>query len=113
MDHIGLHYIVDLIDATRLDDIEHIENTLKKCVEASKATLLHIHLHHFNESNGVSGVAILAESHITIHTWPERNYAAADIFMCGGTEPKKALDVLVDSFSPGETIISIHPRGVL
>ncbi len=110
--YIGLHYIVDLIDAIHLDDIEYIENTLRKCVEVSKATLLDIHLHHFNENNGVTGVAILAESHITIHTWPERNYAAADIFMCGDTNPKKALDVLIESFSPSETIVSIHPRGL-
>lgn len=109
--YIGFHYIIDLIDANRLDDIEHIENTLRKCVEVSGATLLHIHLHHFNKSNGVSGVAILAESHITIHTWPEYNYAAADIFMCGDTDPKKALDVLINSFS-GEAIVSIHPRGL-
>lgn len=112
MDCIGIHYIVDLIDAIRLDDIEHIENTLRKCVEVSGATLLHIHLHHFNENNGVSGVAVLAESHITIHTWPERKYAAVDIFMCGGdTKPEKTLNVLNDSFSPGEMRVDKYPRG--
>lgn len=113
MDYIGLHYIIDLIDATHLDDLEYIENTLRKCVEVSKATLLHIHLHHFNENNGVSGVAVLAESHISIHTWPERGYAAIDIFMCGDTEPEKALDVLIDSFSPGEIRVDKYPRGQL
>lgn len=113
MDYIGIHYIVDFIDATHLDDLEYIENAFRKCIEVSGATLLHIHLHHFNDNNGVSGVAILAESHISIHTWPERGYAAVDIFMCGDTEPKKALDVLFDSFSPKEMIVNTHLRGQL
>src|SRR5262245_36856448 len=73
----GAHLIIDLYGATRLDDIEHIETTLRRCVEAASATLLHIHLHRF-EPNGVSGVAVLAESHISIHTWPEAGYAALD-----------------------------------
>src|SRR6202161_4634550 len=65
----GAHLIVDLHGAKRLDDIDHIEATLRRCVDAARATLLHIHLHHFQPS-GVSGVAVLAESHISIHTWP-------------------------------------------
>ena len=63
----GVHLIVDLHGAERLDDIEHIEATLRRCVGAARATLLHIHVHHF-QPNGVSGVAVLAESHISIHT---------------------------------------------
>jgi S-adenosylmethionine decarboxylase len=51
-------------------------------VDAAQATLLHIHVHHF-QPNGISGVAVLAESHISIHTWPEVGYAAMDVFMCG------------------------------
>ena len=52
-------------------------------MEAAGATLLHIHLHHFTPNGGVSGVAVLAESHISIHSWPEYGYAALDVFMCG------------------------------
>jgi S-adenosylmethionine decarboxylase len=63
-----------------LDDIDLIETTLRRCVDAAGATLLHIHLHHF-QPNGVSGVAVLAVSHISIHTWPEVGYAALDLFM--------------------------------
>ena len=74
----GAHLIVDLHGAKRLNDIDHIEVTLRRCIEASRATLLHIHLHHFQPS-GVSGVAVLAESHISIHTWPEAGYAARPI----------------------------------
>jgi S-adenosylmethionine decarboxylase len=94
----GVHLIVDLHGAKRLNDIEHIEATLRRCVEAAKATLLHIHLHHFQPS-GVSGVAVLAESHISIHTWPEAGYAALDVFMCGSAEPDKCIPVLREAFS--------------
>ena len=94
----GAHLIIDLHGAERLDDIEHIEATLRRCVDAAKATLLHIHLHHF-QPNGVSGVAVLAESHISIHTWPEVGYAALDVFMCGSANPDACIPVLREAFS--------------
>src|SRR5215216_8169002 len=83
----GAHLIVDLYGAERLDDIDHIETTLRRAVDAANATLLHIHLHHFEPNGGVSGVAVLAESHISIHSWPETSYVAIDIFMCGSANP--------------------------
>jgi S-adenosylmethionine decarboxylase len=94
----GVHLIIDLHGARRLDDIEHIEATLRQCVSAARATLLHIHLHHFQPS-GVSGVAVLAESHISIHTWPEAGYAALDVFMCGSANPDACIPVLREAFS--------------
>ncbi|MGA2941009.1 MAG: adenosylmethionine decarboxylase [Xanthobacteraceae bacterium] len=93
----GTHLIIDLHGAKRLNDIDHIEATLRRCVDASSATLLHIHLHHFQPS-GVSGVAVLAESHISIHTWPEAGYAALDVFMCGSADPDKCVPVLKEAF---------------
>jgi len=60
-----------------------MEATLREAVLQAGATLLHIHLHHFTPNGGISGVAVLAESHISVHTWPERNFAAFDVFMCG------------------------------
>lgn len=107
----GTHLIVDLIGAHRLDDLDHIERTLRRCVEASNATLLHIHLHHFTPNGGVSGVAVLAESHISIHSWPERGYAALDIFMCGCTDPQKALPVLEQAFTPHDVKVQEIRRG--
>ncbi|MEE9587550.1 MAG: adenosylmethionine decarboxylase [Hyphomicrobiaceae bacterium] len=105
----GTHLIVDLIGASRLSDIPHIEETLKACVEASGATLLH--LHHFTPNGGVSGVAVLAESHISIHSWPEVDFAALDIFMCGGAEPEKAVPILQAAFSPRRTVVKELLRG--
>jgi len=106
----GVHLIVDLHGAKRLDDIEHIEETLRRCVQAARATLLHIHLHHF-QPTGVSGVAVLAESHISIHTWPEAGYAALDVFMCGTAEPDKCIPVLREAFGAEHVGVNELLRG--
>ncbi|WP_421782859.1 adenosylmethionine decarboxylase [Kiloniella litopenaei] len=107
----GTHLIIDLKGADRLDDLKFVENTLIECVEKSKATLLHIHLHHFTPNGGVSGVAVLAESHISIHTWPEKGYAALDVFMCGDSEPHNSIDVLKKAFGPDEVLVEEIRRG--
>jgi S-adenosylmethionine decarboxylase len=109
----GSHLIIDLWDADHLNDIGAIELALRRCVRAAGATLLHLHLHEFSPNGGVSGVAVLAESHITIHTWPERRYAAVDVFMCGATEPHKVVPVLKHAFGAGRTAISEQLRGVV
>ena len=106
----GVHLIVDLYEAEHLDDIDHIEATLRRCVQAARATLLHIHLHHF-QPNGVSGVAVLAESHISIHTWPEAGYAALDVFMCGSANPDACVPVLREAFSAKRVGVSELLRG--
>ena len=107
----GAHLIIDLYDAKKLDDIGHIEATLRQCVEASGATLLHIHLHHFEPNGGVSGVAVLAESHISIHSWPENGYAALDVFMCGDAKPEACVPVLRKAFKPKKIAVSELLRG--
>jgi S-adenosylmethionine decarboxylase len=107
----GAHLIVDLYEAERLDDIDHIESTLRHCVDAAGATLLHIHLHHFEPNGGVSGVAVLAESHISIHSWPEANYAAIDIFMCGNANPDACVPVLREAFAAKRFAVSELLRG--
>jgi len=107
----GAHLIIDLYDADRLDDIDLIEETLRRCVSAAGATLLHIHLHHFEPNGGVSGVAVLAESHISIHSWPEANYAALDVFMCGNAKPEECVPVLREAFRPRRVAVSELLRG--
>ena len=106
----GVHLIIDLHGAERLDDIDYIEETLRRAVNAAKATLLHIHLHHF-EPNGVSGVAVLAESHISIHTWPEAGFAALDVFMCGSADPDKCIPVLREAFGAKRVAVNELLRG--
>jgi len=93
----GVHWIIDLHGASHLSDVAYIESSLRRCVKASRATLLHMHLHRF-EPDGVSGVAVLAESHISVHTWPESRYAAFDVFMCGDTDPEACIDIMREAF---------------
>ena len=109
----GSHLIIDLWEAEGLGDRDRIEQALIDAVKASGATLLHIHLHTFTDGGGISGVAVLAESHISVHTWPEKGYAAFDVFMCGDAEPRKALGVFKAAFNPGRIVIGEHKRGVL
>src|ERR1700742_1908728 len=109
----GSHLIIDLWEAEGLGDRDRIEQALIDAVNAAGATLLHIHLHTFSDGGGVSGVAVLAESHISVHTWPEKGYAAFDVFMCGDAEPRKALGVFKAAFNPGRIVVGEHKRGVL
>lgn len=107
----GTHLLIDCWQASNLDNIALIEAALREAVTVSGATLLHIHLHHFTPNSGVSGVAVLAESHITIHTWPERGYAALDVFMCGDTQPQLTVPVFAAAFRTDSIELSNHQRG--
>ncbi len=107
----GTHLLLDLWGASHLDDLERMENAMREIVEKCGATLLHIHLHHFTPSGGISGVAVLAESHISVHTWPERDYAAFDVFMCGDAQPENAVPVLKRAFFPHRLEVTEELRG--
>lgn len=107
----GTHLLLDLWGASHLDDLERMEQAMRDIVNDCGATLLHIHLHHFTPSGGISGVAILAESHISVHTWPERDYAAFDVFMCGDAQPENAVPVLKRAFFPKRLEVCEELRG--
>ena len=109
----GTHLLVDLWGAKGLDDAEVVATALKRSVAACDATLLNLHLHRFSDSGGISGVAVIAESHIGIHTWPERGYAAIDIFMCGACDPFRAIPELRRSFFPRSVQVSEQKRGLV
>ena len=113
MRYAGTHLIIDLWGATNLTDPDHIDAVLREAAEISGATILHGHFHHFSPNGGVSGVLVLAESHISIHTWPERDYAALDIFMCGECDPYKAIPVLRKGFGPERVQLAEHKRGLV
>lgn len=108
----GTHLLIDFWGAEHLTDLELMETKFRECVEACGATLLHIHLHHFTPNGGISGVAVLAESHISVHTWPERGYAAFDIFMCGDAAPEKAVPILKKAFHPTHVTVGEQLRGL-
>lgn len=107
----GLHLLIELWGARGLDDPEAIEDALCRAAVEAHATVLHSHMHRFTPNGGVSGVVVLAESHITIHTWPERDYAAVDVFMCGACDPHRAVEAIRAHFVPQDTVVSEHRRG--
>ncbi len=106
----GTHLIIEVVDGHGLDDEARIQQAFRDCVEECGATLLHIHTHKFSPQ-GVSGVAVLAESHISVHTWPEIGYGAFDVFMCGDADPWKAVDVLKAAFATGDVRVRELFRG--
>ncbi len=112
-DYAGDHLLIELWDAHHLSDAGLIEKALTQAAQAAGATVLHRYFHPFGEAQGVSGVVVLAESHISIHTWPERAYAAVDVFMCGDCEPQHTLPILEQYFTPARLHQRAIRRGVL
>mgnify|MGYP003327438536 FL=1 len=99
-DTVGKHCILELYDCdcAKLDDEDFVRTALSNAALRAGATLLNLISHHF-QPHGVTGLALLAESHISIHSWPESGYAAVDVFTCGDhTMPESACRVLVEEF---------------
>ena len=107
----GRHLIAELWGAQRLDDPAFIETTLVEAAKIAGATVLHSHIHTFDSGGGVTGVVLLSESHISIHTWPERDYAAIDIFMCGSCDPSKAEEYITGKLLPKRVSSQTLRRG--
>jgi S-adenosylmethionine decarboxylase len=107
----GDHMLVEFWGASNLSNVEVIRESLEASAVAAGATLLHSHYHRFGDGGGVSGVTVLAESHITIHTWPERGYAAIDIFMCGECNPRDCLPSLEGALRPRQVELQTIQRG--
>jgi S-adenosylmethionine decarboxylase len=106
----GRHLLIDFWGAHNLQNTILIEKAMRDAAAACDATVLEIKLHAFGENAGVTGVALLAESHISIHTWPEIGYAALDVFVCGACDPHLALPVLRSTFQPQTEGIYEHVR---
>lgn len=86
MEALGRQILVEYYDCdqSKINDVSFVETALIQAAKSSKATLISHNFHKFSPY-GISGVVVIAESHIAIHTWPEYNYAAVDIFTCGET----------------------------
>ncbi|AEF95931.1 adenosylmethionine decarboxylase [Methanotorris igneus] len=115
MRYLGKHLILELwgCDPKALDDQEGIEKMLVDSVNACGATLICIKTHKFSPQ-GVTGVAVLAESHISIHTWPELGYAAIDVFTCGShVEPANALKPIREFLKPKHLEVLDVKRGII
>ncbi len=115
MKQLGKHLLVELYDCDSkfLNNSALVEREMQKAARAAKATIVRSTFHTFSPY-GVSGVVVIAESHLTIHTWPEHNYAAVDIFTCGtSVEPYTAYQVLKDAFRSKNSSVIELKRGLL
>lgn len=107
----GIHLLVDLWEAEGLDSRDRVRDALVEAAEACGATVLDVNVHGFPVGQGVTGVALLAESHISIHSWPEHRYAAIDVFVCGACDARAVLPVFRRAFRPGRVDVNEVRRG--
>lgn len=114
MSTIGSHCILEMFDCPPevIDDLQHVREALRVAARAAEATLLGEVAHRFSPQ-GVTALGLLAESHISVHTWPELGYAAADVFTCGEhCLPEKACLSLVEALRAGRYELRTVERGV-
>ncbi|MEO1308585.1 MAG: adenosylmethionine decarboxylase [Pseudomonadota bacterium] len=109
---LGQHVIAEFYGATLLEDLRNGSEALCEAARAVGATVLKTEGHDFGDRAGYTAVALLAESHVSIHTWPEHGYAALDIFMCGPVDMNRALKILKERFQPDTANITILKRGL-
>lgn len=109
----GTHLIADLTGCRGLADPRLIEQAMRGAIVAAGAQLLDLKLHHFGPEQGVTGVGLLAESHLSIHTWPEHRYAAVDIFLCRGADAAyAALRAMTEVLQPTDAATRVIARGL-
>lgn len=109
---LGQHIIADFHGARHLTDGDAIFAAMRDAAEAAGAIVVGERHHRFGAGDGVTGVVLLAESHVSIHTWPEYNYAAIDIFMCGPkVAPMVCLERLESFFKPERSEVTRLSRG--
>ena len=113
IDALGRHIIVEYYDcdSETLRQPKLVEQYMKQAAILTNATIVESFFHHFSPW-GVSGAVIIAESHLTIHTWPEYGYAAVDLFTCGDLDPWKGFDYLEDVFGAKHSESMELTRGV-
>ncbi|MBU2567345.1 MAG: adenosylmethionine decarboxylase [Elusimicrobia bacterium] len=115
MKSLGKQLLIELYDCKPklLNDVKAIENIMKEAAEYSRAKIIDAIFHRFNP-HGVSGVIVIAESHLSIHTWPEYGFASADVYTCGNkVNPWRAYRYLIKKLKPKNSTAMELKRGVL
>lgn len=113
LNYAGIHLIAEFWNGKIIEDKKEIKDILVEAVKKSNNTPLQVAVHKFSPQ-GITGVILLAESHIALHAWPEISYVAIDIFTCGEKGmPHKALEYLKKKFQPKKVHIQEIKRGVL
>src|SRR5437879_6736328 len=111
---LGRHLLLELFDCApdAINNLVAVKQTLVEAARRAQATIVDVVFHEFNPF-GISGVVVIAESHLSIHTWPEYRYAAVDIFSCGDTlQPDVAASYLVEQFGAERTSMVEMQRGM-
>jgi S-adenosylmethionine decarboxylase len=111
MRRLGRHAIVDVTGADRPLQEAEVTSLLAAMATACGATLLKTETHHFGEGHGLTAVAVLAESHLSLHEWPEYQYIAFDIFVCGSADPESAVELIRSRFPSAHVVAKIIDRG--
>ena len=114
MNALGRHLLIELFDcdSDAINNLEAVKGALVEAAKRAHATIVDVVFHEFNPF-GISGVVVIAESHLSIHTWPEYRYAAVDIFSCGETlRPEVAASYLVEQFGAERTSMVEMQRGL-
>ena len=114
MNVLGKHVLLELKECNPqlLNDLDHIRNSLLRAAEDLGAHVVGESFHQFSPQ-GVTGILSIAESHISIHTWPEFGYAAADIFTCGSSfQPLEAAEILIEQLESKDQDITEVQRGL-
>jgi S-adenosylmethionine decarboxylase len=114
MKALGIHLLIEFTYCNRqkIDNMDYLDKVMSQAAEAAGATVLKTAFQDFNPQ-GVSGVVVIAESHLTIHSWPEYGYAAVDIFTCGTkVDPWKAAEFLKRELEAGDMQVRFFQRGI-
>ena len=114
MNALGRHLLLELFycDFDAISSLETVKSALVEAAKRAHATIVDVVFHEFNPF-GISGVVVIAESHLSIHTWPEHRYAAVDIFSCGDVlTPEVAARYLVEQFGAERTSVVELQRGL-
>ncbi len=111
----GIHVLLDIVtpagaSSAYLVDSVKLSLWCRQAAEAAGATVLHNYWHTFGVTSGVTGVVLLAESHITVHTYPEHNLATFDIYVCGSCDPLAAAKYLMERIGDGEFKFNVISR---
>lgn len=112
---LGTHLLVELKDCNReiLKDLRAVKDAMVSAAREAKATIIDVSFHEFSPF-GISGMVVIAESHLSIHTWPEYGYAAVDIFTCGDViKPEEAARYLIERFESRSPSIVEMKRGII
>jgi S-adenosylmethionine decarboxylase len=111
---LGRHLLLELFDcdASAINSLDVVKSSMVEAAKRAQATIVDVVFHEFNPF-GISGVVVIAESHLAIHTWPEYRYAAVDVFSCGEVlRPQVAVDYLVEQLGAARASVVELQRGV-